>query len=268
MFDLTSIAGLPVKLDPTSYVLTFGPDVVWPSPQPRLGSELHDVLQSPEAEVFPEVYWMYRGVHRANDKDAFEKNRMRYDVTVIRPGLLGKEFVKTAGHYHPPSENSSVPYPEVYEVVHGTAHYILQKLASVSEDGQCQVSDVIVVEAQAGDKVVMLPGYGHITVNPGHVPLVMTNIVSAKFSSIYEPVLRCKGGAYYEVLGDSNAPEFVANPHYVNPVPIKQLKPALVPEFGLVEGVPLYQAYIETPDKFTWLESPAGLEEQFASALV
>ena len=26
---------------------------------------------------------------------------LRYDITVIYPGLIGSEYVKTLGHYHP-----------------------------------------------------------------------------------------------------------------------------------------------------------------------
>jgi len=39
-----------------------------------------------------EVYYMERGLE--------EKNGLRYDITTIPPKMLGKEFVKTKGHYH------------------------------------------------------------------------------------------------------------------------------------------------------------------------
>jgi len=121
------------------------------------------------------LYYMFRGV------DLFDS--IRYDITVLLPGTVGKEYIKTKGHYHPDS------YPEVYEVLNGKALYLLQK----SEEPYDLVDDVIVVEAKAGDKVVIPPHYGHVTINSGEGVLIMSNLVSTMFSSIYEPYERKKG---------------------------------------------------------------------------
>jgi|GEM_PF-2282682 glucose-6-phosphate isomerase len=40
---------------------------------------------------------------------------------------MGLEFVKTCGHYHPPvNPKLRYTYPEMYEVLEGDAHYLLQ----------------------------------------------------------------------------------------------------------------------------------------------
>lgn len=64
-----------------------------------------------------ELYYMLRGLK--------EKNGIRYDVTIIPPRLLGKEFIKTKGHYH--FKNC----PEVYKVLSGQGIFLLQKLKKV-----------------------------------------------------------------------------------------------------------------------------------------
>ncbi|MHA1213129.1 MAG: glucose-6-phosphate isomerase family protein, partial [Candidatus Heimdallarchaeota archaeon] len=47
-----------------------------------------------------DLYFMYRDLTREEDKAIFQQNSVRFDVTIIPPKMLGREFVKTAGHFH------------------------------------------------------------------------------------------------------------------------------------------------------------------------
>jgi len=58
----------------------------------------------------------------------------------------------------------------------------------------------------------MPPGYGHVTINPGRKELKMSNLVSSKFASIYQPYKDRHGGAYYELETG-----FVENKNYGKP---------------------------------------------------
>jgi len=100
------------------------------------------------------------------------ENGIRYDITVIPPANPGGEYVKTKGHYHP--ENAAgVVYPELYEVMGGRAHFLLQKKS---------LDDIALIEAHKGDIVVIPPGYGHVTINPTlDQKLTMANLVSTRF---------------------------------------------------------------------------------------
>ncbi len=49
-----------------------------------------------------DLYYMYRGVDR--------KDKLRYDITVILGKMLGKEFNKTKGHYHPNKYGNFISY--------------------------------------------------------------------------------------------------------------------------------------------------------------
>ena len=53
------------------------------------------------AEDF-ELYYMYRELAQ-NEEDLrlMQEFGLRYDITIIPPARLGKEYVKTAEHYHP-----------------------------------------------------------------------------------------------------------------------------------------------------------------------
>lgn len=136
-----------------------------------------------------ELYYMYRDLYLSrSDQEKLLEQGLRFDITVIPPRMLGVECVKTAGHYHPLVPGSNVTYPEIYEVLEGEALYLLQKQ---------DLSDVVTVSAFAGDKVLIPPGYGHITINRSNNTLKMANFVARKFSSLYEPYRKLGGGAYF-----------------------------------------------------------------------
>jgi glucose-6-phosphate isomerase len=59
------------------------------------------VLQYPGDEGPEVLYAMYRGTGLEKDQWALTTAGLRYDVTVIFPGTIGSEYVKTVGHYHP-----------------------------------------------------------------------------------------------------------------------------------------------------------------------
>ena len=57
---------------------------------------------------------------------AIAKHGLRYDVTVIRPGQIGREY-ENSRPYHPYKPNTEFTYPEVYEVLAGKAHYLCRR---------------------------------------------------------------------------------------------------------------------------------------------
>ncbi len=149
-------------------------------PDVRYLNDMKKVLYDREwTKTAPNIklYYMYRGVK--------EKNSLRYDITIIPPLLLGKEFVKTKGHYH--NKN----YGELYIVLKGEAIYLLQK------DKKGKIEDVYYVRAKKGDHVLIPPRYGHITINPCLKELKMANWISKKCKSDYKRIERKKGGCYY-----------------------------------------------------------------------
>ncbi len=183
-------------------------------PDVRMLRDMDDVLYDrrwAEGAEDQELYYMYRDLFLSRrDADLFVEEGIRYDITIIPPRMLGLEYVKTAGHYHPQVPGQSVTYPEVYEVLEGEATYLFQR-----ED----LSDVVVVRAMEGDKVVVPPGYGHITINESNKRLKMANFVARGFSSIYEPIKERGGGAYF--LTEDG---FVENPRCEEAAPSGRLR--------------------------------------------
>lgn len=164
-----------------------------PAPSVRTVDEMRCVLADPGCAADGPLYVMYRDCALTpEDRTWLAEQHVRLDLTVLPPATLGREYVKTKGHYHPENE-AGIGYPELYQVLAGEAHYLLQKK---------DLSDVVAVTARAGDVVVVPPGYGHVTINPGKEVLVMVNLVSTRFQSEYGFYEEKHGAAYYEMKGE------------------------------------------------------------------
>src|SRR5674536_254712 len=76
-----------------------------------------------------DAYYMYRDLSRSqDDADTIKRHQLRFDITIIPPLQMGLEFVKTYGHCHPRvNPKLRHTYPEVYAVLDGDAHYLLQR---------------------------------------------------------------------------------------------------------------------------------------------
>jgi glucose-6-phosphate isomerase len=218
-------------------------DADLPAPVARAGSELAGMTADPACRIPGTIYSMYRDVARSEGDRAWMVSRhVRYDITRIPPGLFCNEFVKTKGHYHPASP-SGVSYPEVYEVMSGRAHYLLQRP---------DLQDATLIEAEAGTIVLIPPGYGHVTINPAGEELVMANLVSRSFSSDYRPYEELRGAVYYE-LSDRG---FVPNPSYPSHPLLRRVPAPDVLPLGILEEYTLYDL-VEERVALDWLDAPA-----------
>lgn len=259
MLDLTLSSGLPIALG-DDFKLIFSDPLPSVAPAVRKATDMMDVWLSPEGAPDREIYYMYRDVHLPEHEELIRGSGLRYDITVILPGKVGHEFIKTAGHYHPVKPGTNTTYPEVYEVVFGVAHYLLQQ----ADTGSGDIADAVLIEAEAGDKVVIPPKYGHITINPSSEPLVMSNWVAADFASEYGMIKRHRGGAYFEIDETAGASRLIPNKRHEGVAPLRSLDSRELPSMALTRGYPMYQAFIDSPDKFGWLTQPERFEQELA----
>lgn len=259
--DLKEKSGLVIKVDINRPELTFGKDIEFSPPAVRTIRQMHDVLWDRNIKKPRELYYMYRDVHRFSDKPILDKHNLRYDVTLIKPFLLGEEFMKTAGHYH--ADN----YGELYEVLFGRCFCLLQR---PSLRDHRVMEEVVFVEAIAGQKIVIPPGFGHILINPGPDYLVTSNWVSSRFQSRYDLYKEARGAAYFVTVSDAGAQvtpvleikaTIIKNTHFTKLADVKFAKPAKqVRAFGLVQDKPMYNFIIEDPGKLDFLNHPLDYE--------
>lgn len=224
----------------------------------RRARDMAEVIQDKEwleENREAELYYMYRDLYREGDKEKIREEGLRYDITIIPSRKMGREYVKTKGHYHPEAAQG-MSYPEIYEVLEGEAHYLLQK------KGENGLEDVVLIEAEAGEKALIPPDYGHITINPSKQALKMANWVDRSFDSIYSDILELGGGAYFELISG----EFVENTNYERVPPLRRSEPTEIPELGIETGKEMYDL-IEEPEKLDYLSSPEENKQVFEQVL-
>ena len=123
------------------------------------------------------AYYIYRNVKK-------EKG-LRFDITVIPPKILGKEFVKTKGNRN--SDN----FLEIYTVLQGQAIFLLQKMAGE------KIQDIVAIKAKKGDFVIDPVGYYIVSINPTNKILKLGNWISEKNKNIYKVMEEKHGAGYY-----------------------------------------------------------------------
>lgn len=251
MIDLGSFLGLDIKFDEKQYRLIFANDVMPREAAIRTIDQMKKVLADSNVKSPKELYFMYRDVYGLKDSETIKQHKLRFDVTIIKPDKLGKEFMKTAGHYHPSS------YPELYEVVYGEALCLQQR---PDENDFRKVKEVIVVKAKQGQKIVCLPYFGHILINPGNKPLITSNWVSSEFSSEYKLYNESRGAAYYAFHKMLNI-DWQKNEFFTQVPKITFLTPSDdIGEFGLKTDRPMYSLasdlkkldFLNQPDKYKY----------------
>jgi len=221
-----------------------------------------------------ELYYMYRGLGLTEeDKKKIADARLRYDITVIPPLMLGKEYSKTAGHYHCEAEKG-ISYPEIYEVLEGEACYLMQ---SVIENNS--VEDIYFVYAAAGDKVIIPPNYGHFTINASNKDLVMANWVCLDCVSDYSKVKEKRGACYYAIKNSPNSPvsgtgqallqggksqegeiNWLENKNYQNIPKLRKLSPTNFSELGLEKNKGMYEL-VDDLEKLNFLIQPENYKK-------
>ena len=217
-----------------------------PQPAVRTIEDMRSVLADPSCDSSGSLYYMYRDLAKSDaDWMWLRHHNLRYDLTVIPSQSLCGEWAKTKGHYHPKNP-AGTGYPEIYEVIEGEAHYLLQSRT---------LDDVVIISASAGDLVIIPPDYGHIAINPSHdTTLVMGNIVSTAFQSEYGEYEKYHGAVYYEMTSGTMR----KNPFYPVFPPIRYLGSSCGRGAHRICKAPLYDlvgnedalSFLNYPEKF------------------
>lgn len=168
----------------------------------RTHEKMQEVLLDPQAEGPAVHYYMIRG--------GSEKG----NITVWESGVVGREYVKTYGHYHVDA------LPETYWILSGEGIALLQKRTAGGDPAHLDAFTV--VKVKAGDTLDIPAGWGHLVVNTGASFLVtkddspvagVGDSASMPQHADYTPVQALRGFAYYVVVHEGQ-PALVKNTHY------------------------------------------------------
>lgn len=238
---------MPTNIESPAEPLKFGHNIFIPTVRTlnNMKSVLYDTdwLETAGNLI---VYSFFRNLYlKERHRDVMKKYGIQYDITIILPNMLGMEFAKTHGHYHPKKPGTNVSYTEIYEVLSGDACYLLQK----EENGS--LVDVVMIKASAGDKVIIPPNYGHVTINASGKILKMANWVCSNFSADYAGIKKRRGGAYFMLAND----RLVPNMNYGRVPPLRFAESTDLSIYGIEKQKRLYDL-IKNPELLEFLTHP------------
>jgi len=130
---------------------------------------------------------------------------------------------------------------------------IFKRKRVAGKDLDDKITDAVLIEAVAGDRVFVPPDYGHVMINPGKRTLITNNMVEWKFKSLYEPVGRMAGAPYFEFAGEKTIP----NERFAELAPLSKIRardysPTI--GLGLGKNAVIYDIFERNPEKFAFLE--------------
>lgn len=208
------------------------------------------------------LYYMYRDLSENEEtSEKIKTANLRYDILDATPIFLGKEYNKTSGHYHSIVPGENLSYPELYEVKNGRVYYVLQKT-----DGD-KIIDVYAIKAESGDKVLVPPDYGHVSIFLSE-DARQSNWTSRKSISDYEPFKKTHGAAYY-ALRDENEKDgvkWIKNDNYGYVPPLRFSSPHNYKELGLSKKESAYHL-VKNLKKLDFLNNPQNYGKLWEKAL-
>lgn len=251
MIDLLENCGLPVALNNEGTGLVFDGALLGGETDTRMLPELSAVLFEKAATGPATLYTLYNDMGDPDTRARLAAHGIRYDIGVLPPLKVGREYIKTTGHYHG-STGAQTPAAEAYEIVHGHAHFILQKQGP---DDDRVVEDVAWIEATAGDRMIVPPDYAHVTINPGPDTLVMANVAATACELRFDRIVRMGGMSFFNI-DEGGESVFVANSNYEEVPPLREARLRDLGDAGIESSQPLYEAVADDPAGFAFITTP------------
>ncbi|MCX6925152.1 MAG: hypothetical protein NT154_18360 [Verrucomicrobia bacterium] len=253
--NLQEACGLPVALNVNTCELILGKELNTPSYCTRMLHDL-DAVWANRVEAEDRVIYRYTsGLHLNGDASVWSAANVIYGIVVFPPGVFGGEYVKSSGQFHPPTPPSNMATPEIYTVLSGVGHFMLQKARPPYD----RIEDVVVVEVQAGETFVVPPDYGHLQINPAPEPLVFSYAVMDGMKGQYDPFKVTRGAVYYEMANTED--RYVFNPRYGARLPLRVVRAADLCQLPELNEKVTYQAIRDRLPELRFLTDPTVFPE-------
>jgi glucose-6-phosphate isomerase, archaeal len=250
--NLQKACGLPVAFHADTCELVLGEGLNAPSYCVRKLHDLDAVWAKPVTDADRVIYRYTAGLHLKEDAAVWAAANVAYGIVIFAPGVFGGEYVKSSGQYHPPTPPSGLATPEIYTVLSGVGHFLLQK----AQPPYDRIEDAAMVEVRAGESFVVPPDYGHLQINPSPEPLVFSYAVKDGMKGQYEAFKARRGAVYYEM---ADGPQrHVFNGRYGAPLPLRVLRAADLRQFPEINGNVTYQFIRDRLPQFKFLTDPTA----------
>lgn len=227
----------------------YGQGVFGPIVENRTLEAIRQNLMDPQSQGPEIVYSIAMDVGNNQDKQAMLERNLLYGAVTYAKGTIGKEPVRSQGHIHAVSQSCGMSTCEVYEIWSGEAYIYMQQTAH-DNPGKCYA-----VHAKPGDVVIVPPGWAHATI----VANLQENLTFGAwcvrdFGFDYAEVRAHQGVAWFPVV-EGNQIKFIANENYKKSELIIK-EPRIYEEFQIEKGIPIYQQFVDNPDKFLFVSRP------------
>jgi glucose-6-phosphate isomerase len=233
--------------------IDFNSEVVFTSQNLITKKNASDVLFSKHEanlEDMEPLYTTFRGIYHLEEDSLFIENKIRHDLTVINPGIIENEYIKTIGHFNSKKVNVDDTYSEYSQVLCGEALFLLQKNNMSGE-----VEEITVIEAKKGDLVFIPPDYGQVIINPSEDHLIISSLISINNKENFEPFQLKHGAAYYYLRRENGKGDWVKNSNYKASVGLKMKGANNIEQpIELSNEKSIYYSFIDTPDLFDFLK--------------
>lgn len=248
--SLQAACGLPVSFNVDSCKLILGEGLNEPSYRIRKLHDLKGVWANPIEEEDRVIYRYTSALYFREDGPVWREANVAYGIVIFAPGVFSGEYVKSSGQYHPPVQPCNMGTPEIYSVLFGKGHFLLQKARTPFE----KVEDAALVEVKAGETFVVPPDYGHLQINPSSQPLVFSYAVMDGMKGCYDPFRERKGAIYYEMADGKK--RFVFNSNYPDRLPLRLLKASELCQLPDLNENVTYQAIRDRLSGLPFLTDP------------
>lgn len=251
MQDISRVAGFSLTVDDTR--LIFGDDVLIAETKTRVRGEIAPFARDASACVPQDAiqYWMYNGIATRADSLRLQNCGVQYELTWLLPNALGAERAKTLGHIHNAPALKSATYPEIYEVLYGSAYFLFY----TPDAEKTRAKFCGYVSARAGEQIVMPPNTYHLTINAGAEPLLFADVLSTQARGLYDDVRATRGAPYY-ALNDGS---WERNAMFQDAAPLVEC-----PQLRVETNLSLYTQFTQDSEAFAWLNDPALFWEKFS----
>lgn len=262
MVDLTQHSGFTLHFDPLTIQIQAGDGLTFKRIT-RYGHEVKEVVCFPdEVKLDAPIYMMdILSQAPAETQTALDRLRLTYSLVLIPPGKIGREFVKTTGHYHPPIPGTNLGYPEVYTQLFGKLWLVLQRRSS---NDPLNIIDYRIVEMTPGFVITIPPNYAHCLVNATEEPALMAGLYGKDFKADYAFTRARRGLAYYLLKGENGKPDLLPNSNYAEHPKAHWMSSiensCFAPDFP---DQPVWSSFVENPDAFAFLTEAKAAEMKF-----
>ena len=242
--------GIPLRLAEPGLAFEYGPNVFGPVPEVRRLDAIRPSLREPDCEGPDPVYGIAMDIGREEDRPVLEERMLLFGAVVYAAGALGQEPVRSQGHIHAVAPHSGWSPPEVFEIWTGRAIVYAQERAE-HDPGRC-----IAVFAQAGDQVVVPPGWAHCVINADpRSRMAFGAWCDRQYGFDYTGVRAHHGLAWFPLLKESGIIAWERNRRYAEST-LEHRGPRPYTELGLDAERSLYSQFLENPDSVMFVSEP------------